>query len=138
MISPFPDDNMNHPMTGKLERPWNVWFNAVQNQVNFGSPPSINTPISAATGIRLKSDKMRVISATAGNTTITANPQISAGFDGQQIVIEGLDNTKTVTISNGLGVSLKSGATFVLGADDIIEFSFNKSKDLWIEKNNNN
>lgn len=137
MISPFPTDAISGK-NGAIARPWSVWMNSLQNHTNFGTPPSKDTNITATNGIRVTSDKMRIISATAGNTTPTINPQISKGFDGQHLMIEGLDDIKTVTIRNADGVSLKSGATFVVGKDDIIEFNFNESKNLWIEKSNNN
>jgi hypothetical protein len=137
MLGPFPKEVIVG-IEGKIARTWDVWMNALQNHVDKGQPASKNTDISAALGVRVVSDKMRIQSATAGNTTVTLNPQISKGFDGQHLMLEGLDDTKTVTIRNADGVSLKSGSTFVIGEDDIIELNFNESKNLWIEKSNNN
>lgn len=137
MIGPYPTGAIS-VKGGETTRAWGVWMNALQNHTNFGAPPSEDTFIFAGAGVRVTSDKMRILSGTAGNVTITANPQISTGFDGQQLLLEGLNDTRTVTLSTGNGIALKSGATFVVGKDDIIEFNFNESKNLWIEKSNNN
>ena len=62
--------------------------------------------ISASVGITLEglgnNKVLRVISATAGDTTVTADPPIEAAgstADGKVIEIWGTDDTRTVTLS---------------------------------------
>lgn len=137
-VGSYPKDPVLNT-SGMPSRSWDVWLTRLQNIIDFGNPASSDTDISAATGIQKTNDLMRVQSATSGNTTITANPQITPGsYDGEVLQIEGLDAVKTVTISNGTGLAIKSGATFVLGLNDFIEFSWNRAAELWIEIGNNN
>jgi len=97
----------------------------------------IDTLVSvvAGTGISSISDNSDVIvpveSSTAGDTTITANPAIVAGHDGQRLTIIGTDNTKTVTFNDGNGLALDNGQSFTLGENDILELIYYNS--LWIE-----
>lgn len=123
-------DNPNH---GKLSRTWGDWMNNLKNLVNTGEPPSKDTDVTAAGGINLLSPLMRIQSATAGAITIIKNPQITAGYDGQEILIEGLSDVKTPTITTGNGLKLAGGASFAIGEDDTIKLHFNKAKNLWIE-----
>lgn len=123
-------DNPNH---GKLSRTWGVWMNNLKNLVNTGEPPSKNTDVTAAGGIKLTTNDMRIQSATAGAIIVSANPQITPGFDNQKISLEGLSDVKTVAVTNGNGLKLAGGASFVIGEDDTIHLHFNKAKNLWIE-----
>lgn len=134
MLSPLPNDEILDSK-GKFSRIWNVWIQNLQKLVNNGESASDVTEIVAADGIALGAHYKitRIISSTAGNTTVTKNPQIAPGFDGQVGVIEGSDNTKTVTIANGNGILLKGPSPFAIGNNDVIQFHCNKSKDLWIE-----
>lgn len=131
-IGPFPKDKIIQD-GGDLVRTWNVWMNKLQNFVNYGQPPSKNTDVVAADGIKVTSSNMRIQSTTAGAITVTANPQITPGYDGQELRLEGVDNVKTVTITNGNGLVLTGGASFTLGNNDVISLQFNKAKGLWIE-----
>ena len=83
--------------------------------------------------IRIISNKMRIQSATTGAITITADPQISQGHDGQFLYLEGLDDVKTVEIVDGKGLKLKGGASFTITNNDVIKLHFNANKVLWIE-----
>lgn len=135
-LAPMPDDKVIHEL-GAFSRPWNVWFNNAKNLINFGEPPSKNTDITAAVGIQLLSPKMRIQSVTAGAIIITADPQISPGYDGQEITIQGLDNVKTVQIADGTGIKLIGASPFIFDQYAIMKFHFNKSDNLWIEISRN-
>ena len=137
MLSPFPDDAFLHE-DGKFSKNWETWMTKLKQTVNFGQPPSKNTDVVSADGINITSSKMRIQSATAGAITVTANPQISKGYDGQEITLEGLSNTKTVTITNGNGLKLAGGSSFLIGSDDVIKLHYNESKNLWIENSRSN
>jgi len=132
ILGPFPKEKISED-DGNITRTWNVWMNKVQNHTNFGQPPSPNTDVTATEGIKLTSHNMRIQSVTAGAITITANPQITPGYDGQELRLEGLDNVKTVTITNGNGLDLTGGASFTIGNNDVINLHYNKAKDLWTE-----
>lgn len=128
----FPNDPVIEG--NKFSRTWNVWLNNLKDLVNFGDPPSKDTEVIATDGIKLLSSKMRIKSNTGGAISITADPQISAGYDGELLDIEGLDNTATVQLNNGNGVVLTAGAAFTFGNNDAMILRFNKVKNLWIER----
>jgi len=116
---------------------WQDWFEKLRDQVNFGEPPSDVVAIDAATGIRVTTKLIRVISNTAGNVTVTANPAFTTGYyDGQDLIIEGSDDTKTVTLTDGNGVKLING-NMVLKENYVIRFHYNYSKKIWIENYRN-
>ena len=123
--------------TGLISPEWDSWFVKVRDHANKGENPSDTQNIEAATGINLTSDVtnliIRIQSGETGPINITKNPQISKGFDGQVITIEGQDNTKTVTLDDGDGLVLAGGTSFTIGEHDIIRFHFNEIKNLWIE-----
>lgn len=133
MLGPFPNEKAVSD-EGNFKISWNRWLNNLQNLVDFGEPPSSDTNISAPGPLGVTAKKMRIQSATAGNVTITSNPRITKGYDGQELTLEGLDATKTVTLPDGNGISLTGGTTVVLGLHDTINFHYNQSKDLWIEQ----
>lgn len=134
MLGPIPKDRMIKE-DGKVDRIWTVWLQNNQDLVDHGEPPTFVTEIIAADGIAFGAHRQitSIISSTGGNTTVTANPRIAKGFDGQVGIVEGSNNTRTVTISTGNGIVLKGGSPFTITDNDVIQFHFNESKDLWIE-----
>lgn len=51
--------------------------------------------------------QLQFVEGSAGPVVITVNPQISAGdFTGQELILQGTDDTNTVTIANGNGLEL--------------------------------
>lgn len=113
------------------------WLDHVYRLVRFGEPTTKNQDIEAAIGIQLKSDykqlTVRVQSSTSGNITISADPQISYGVEKQTLTLEGLSDTKTITLESARGLKLSGGTDFVLGENDIITLCFNNDQQLWIE-----
>lgn len=88
--------------------------------------------VVAATGIATVADRIiPVESSTAGDSTVTANPAIVAGTNGQRLTIIGTDDTKTVTFDDGNGLALDNGQSITLGENDVLELVFYNS--LWIE-----
>jgi hypothetical protein len=69
----------------------------------------------------------------SGPTTVTANPQIEAGSTvGQELILAGADNTNTVTLSNGNGLSLNGRIVMGLsGAGSQLYLVWNGS--VWSE-----
>jgi hypothetical protein len=73
------------------------------------------------------------IQGSGGAVTITANPQIAAGSDGQMVILEGENAANTVTISNGTGLSLNGGVGFTLGQGYTITLLYDATLSLWVE-----
>ena len=121
---------------GKLQPSWQTYFNNARDEINLGEAPAPQQEISASGGVKVTSQRtnitIRIISATGGNTTVAANPQISVGFDGQVITIIGENNTRTVTLNDGNGLKLSSSVT--LKEHTNLALEYNASKLLWIEK----
>ena len=65
--------------------------------------------------------------------TLTSNPQILAGTPGQEITLIGDDNTNTLTIVNGNGITTPGGANITLALADAVELQYNTSyADPWV------
>ena len=62
----------------------------------------------------------------------TTNPQIPAGFDGQEIVFLGSSDTNDFTFHDGTGFNLGS-STRVLGNGDILKVEYDSSNGWWGE-----
>jgi hypothetical protein len=80
--------------------------------IEGGTSIEINTPsatqsIVAGTGITagmLALGRVIAIAGSGGAVTISANPQIAAGTNGQRVTFLGTHDTNTVTFSNGTGL----------------------------------
>jgi len=140
MLGPTPKKDAVVDKQGKLTRIWDVFLTNVQQLIDFGEPISRTLEITATDGIGFRNnfDQLRIVSATSGNTTITANPQIKEGFDGQIGKLIGTNNTRTVTIANGNGLVLKGSSPLIIAEDIVIQFHYNKSRNVWIEDFRNN
>jgi hypothetical protein len=94
--------------------------------------------VVAANGLTSISDQTLIIqSSTAGDCNITANPQIVAGTAGQHLYLIGNDNTKTVTLEDGDGLSLSTAQSFTLGATDTMHLIYNGSEWVEVTRSNN-
>jgi hypothetical protein len=87
--------------------------------------------------------RIRVISASVGNSTVTSTPAIISGYDGQTIILVGTDDTRTVTLPDessvtGSGLQLAGGANFALGAYDTIVLMYDTRLAQWIEISRSN
>lgn len=85
--------------------------------------------LAAGTTI-LPSSRAVPVVGSGGAVTITADPSIADGYQGQLLILEGTDNTNTVTLTDGLGMQLGAG-TRVLGANDTLTLMFNGTD--WLE-----
>ena len=116
---------------------WGKWFNSVRNGVVYGKRPPVTQNITATEGIKVlvvyKDLIIRIQGASAGTIDITVNPQISKGFDGQFITIEGMSNTNKVKLDNGSGLQLTNSASITLEIGDLIKLHYTESRNLWIE-----
>jgi len=73
---------------------------------------------------------MKVV-GDGGAINISANPQITAGQKFDRICIEGTDNTNTILLENGTGLSLAGGVSFTLKNGSKIILTY--SGDNWVE-----
>lgn len=117
---------------------WSRWFERVTYSINFATAPSDTLILSASDQIRINSGLMRIEGASAGTTTLTSDPQITAGEDRQKLIVEGMSDTNIVQLVDGNGLQLVGGASFDAGEGDVISFHYNKSRNLWIENSRSN
>lgn len=99
--------------------------------------PSAVTNITAGGGITVTRALMRV-QGDGGAVNITANPQIADGTDGQMVMLKGESDTNGLTLDDGTGLSLTSGASFTLGDRDTITLIYDAIDDIWIEMSRSN
>jgi len=76
------------------------------------------------------------VSGNGGAVTLTSNPQIAAGTNGERKRLIGTNDTNTLTVVDGNGLALAGSASCTLGENDIIEFIYYNS--LWIETSRSN
>jgi len=81
---------------------------------------------------------MRIEGASAGTTTLTSDPQITAGEDGQSLTVEGMSDTNKVKLVDGNGLQLAGGADYEMGEGDVISFHYNEIRNVWIENSRSN
>jgi hypothetical protein len=135
-LYPHPQQHNVLDETGKMSPAWQKFFEANRDETNRGELPAAIQQITAAGGITVTSPrtniKIRIISSGSGNVTVTKNPAVSAGFDGQEITVIGEDNTRSVTLNDGNG--LKLSASIIIKEHTNLVLIFNAAKSLWIEK----
>lgn len=135
-LYPHPQQHKVLDEQGKMSPAWQKYFETNKDEVNRGENPAPQQEIAATVGIKVTSQRtnitIRIISATTGDTNVTATPQVLEGFDGQLISVFGEDDTKTVTLHDGDGLKLSAGITFKEHTNLVAEY--NASKKLWIEK----
>ncbi len=90
------------------------------------------TNIVAANGITPGGgyQQIQYIQGNAGNITVTHNPQVIAGaMDGETMELRGRNDSQTVTIADGTGLSLNGSMT--IKADDSITLRWDGTN--WVE-----
>ena len=73
------------------------------------------------------------ISGSGGAVTVTANPAIATGSDGQEVIILGTDSTNTVTLTNGNGLQLASGIPFTFNKGSTMVLIYDLVNSKWVE-----
>jgi hypothetical protein len=94
--------------------------------------PSSTTNIVGAAGLTVTNGIMR-IQGNGGAVTVSANPQIADGVDGQVVVIKASNNTNTVKFNSGSGLRLQGNLPFTMGLGDMLTLMYDAGEDLWIE-----
>ena len=98
--------------------------------------PSTLQSVTAGTALAANAAKLRVQGA-GGAVTLTATPHLAAGSDGQTLVIQGADDTNTLTLqseSELTGSGLKLGAASrQLGAGDTLTLTYDSTLGFRLE-----
>lgn len=98
----------------------------------YGAPQSALQSLLAATAITPNSSFVAIV-GNGGSVTLTSNPQITAGFDGQRLIIIGTSDTNRVEIVNGNGLTLNNAVDFDMGNADTIELVYSSTIGGWAE-----
>ena len=93
--------------------------------------------LTAAGGLTIASSIMRV-QGSGGPITITANPQIIGGTDGQEIRIIGQSDTNTVTFVHGAGIQMQGGQNFTLGSGDVLTLIYDAGLGVYLDHGREN
>lgn len=96
--------------------------------------PSSVAEITAGGGITVTNEFMK-IKGSGGAVDITANPQIVAGTNGQQVTLMGQSDTDYVTLDDGAGLHLHGQAT--IGDKDAITLRYDSTDSEWQEISRN-
>jgi hypothetical protein len=99
--------------------------------------PSAVANITAGGGITVTRAIMR-IQGSGGAVSITANPQIGAGADGEMLILIGQSGVNTVRVNQGNGVRLSGGTFFTLGQYDSLQLVYDAGSGNWIELGRSN
>jgi len=128
-VRPPPLDSKDHN-----DIRWKRWFSHLFKQPRITESLSLNISsdqeVTASGGITPTSPIM-LIQGDTGATTVTANPQISAGVDGQMLMLYGSSDSHTVTLNDGDGLHLHSKA--ILGDKDVIVLVYSETHEEWGE-----
>jgi len=102
----------------------------------FSYTPSNDTSLAAATQITVANGIVRVL-GTGGAVTLTGTPTIVDATDGTIVMIQGTDDTNTITLQDesslaDTGLQLPGGSDCVLGEGDTISLMYDSGMDKWI------
>lgn len=104
---------------------------ASPNIVGSTGSPTLITAVGGISFSGSNYSNTNFIKGSGGAVTVTANPQIAAGSSvGQVLVLIGEDNTNTVTLADGTGLSLNGG--IVMGLQSVIELKWDGT--VWVEQ----
>lgn len=100
------------------------------------SVPSVSAQqiqyVTASGGIRLNnSQPWLLVTGSNQAITISANPQVELGAQGQVLAIQCIGST--ITIQDGNGLDLAGGQAFVMLSGAIIDLICNRTDNLWVE-----
>ncbi len=121
-----------------LTNAWALWVDA--GAVRFDgivvyAPSSIQT-LAAAGTISPNAAKVKV-AGSGPSVTLTSTPTISAGKDGQYLIIAGTDDTNTVTVQDKDSLASSAlqlqAASRTLGKGDILVLTYDSTDGFWYE-----
>ncbi len=97
--------------------------------------PIGSTQSLLAAGQIVPSEGNVAVAGNGGPVTLTSDPQITAGSDGQLLIVSGTDDTNTLTIVNGNGVHVHEPAT--LTDHDHLTLVYHTADAQWEEVSRN-
>lgn len=103
--------------------------------INGRTVKTPSTPVAYANDATITALKsiMRVY-GNGGAVTLDTAPAIADGVsDGQTVIIQGTNDTNTVTIVDNVNVQLASGASWVGGKGDVLEVMWSSTDSDWYE-----
>lgn len=118
LIQVGPSDVTNHMTLHQ------AWVNT-----KFGFSP--NTEVVTAVGGITPTGTLMRIQSDGGRVTITADPQIVAGADGQLLYLHGLSNANSVMLQEGTGVHIHGLAE--IRAHDELVLEYHVDESAWVE-----
>lgn len=105
----------------------------VTQDIILESPAAV-TSITAAGGLTPTSPCHHIV-GSGGAVIVTASPAIAAGAAGQLLILEGTDDTNTVTWNTGNGLHLHS--PFTMTDKDTLTLMYDADNSLWCEVSRN-
>lgn len=105
-----------------------------ENGVVFAANEAAYTATVTADGAIPSGYRTVRVSGGGAAVDLTSNPQVAAGqFDGQQLTIVGNDETNTVQLDDGDGLSLAGSASTILAVGDSILLRWDANDSIWRE-----
>lgn len=111
------------------QTPTQTQFYALLESLLVGAPGS--DTLDGTTAIDAENYTIMRIASDIGNKTISANPQIADGQNGQLLLLIGTSNTDYITLTDNNG--LRMNGNFDLKQDYVIMFVYNTTIGDWIE-----
>ena len=95
--------------------------------------------ISAGEGVTtaMLAGKLIRIQGSGGAVEVSADPPVSAGRDGQVIILKGTSEINTVKFNSGAKLKLSGAREFTLGENDTLMLCYDSGDALWFELNRN-
>lgn len=105
--------------------------------------PSTTTSLSAGDTIPFLGNTIQRVAGSGGAVTLTSTPSIADATDGQILIVQGDDDTNTLTLQDesnlaNSGLQLSGGADMTLGKGDIIVLTYDSGDDKWYELSRSN
>jgi len=96
---------------------------------------SVSAPQTPSAGNTVTVDKAVMLLSSAGGEVTLGDPQLTAGNNGQHVIIVGTSNTDYTKLTNGTGLVLKGDA--LLKEGNVLELIYLSSLSGWVETNRN-
>lgn len=119
------------PATGKVSNEWNTWFAKVQYFLSIDSHQTIT---DAANDINLDAEHVNLIANTASYAVTLNAPTLAGKFKVIQMTERTAPRSVTMSLTNVIGGSASTTATFDAANETLVLLSINNSKWLVIKE----
>ena len=103
---------------------------------DLATPAAYDNPVNAITaagGISVSTTHPWLyVVGSLNDVSITADPQLTIGVEGQQVTLVGVGSV--VTLSHNTGLNLVGGVPYRIGSGSIIVLMYNSANALWNER----